>query len=93
MAQFKRSDLHFKNYIWKSTENECSKISGFPHDLYLCTKDGYVLLCFINRYMQARNYTRPQTFFELEKTLKLFIPAKKYTHLYIKRWLDFNFRG
>ncbi|MBI1769525.1 MAG: hypothetical protein HYR67_14250 [Bacteroidetes bacterium] len=54
MATFNKSDLHYQDYSWSTTEGDSSKIRGFPDNILLNRHEGYEVQYFINRFIEGQ---------------------------------------
>ncbi|MEL1245848.1 hypothetical protein AAEO56_16360 [Flavobacterium sp. DGU11] len=90
--------IHFSTNVlrhsasWTTSEEACTKISGFPDNVVLNVNEGYEVLHFVSGYMSYRGWHSEITFQNIESVIKTRLPFTVRTHKEVKDWLDTSFR-
>jgi hypothetical protein len=92
---FKRSDLKL-TYVWTaSKEGDNAKITGFPDNVLLDRNEGYEVLPFIIRFVNAHWKETPSTVATGQQVEQLIrkCPTNLRSHRHITDWIVQNWNS
>jgi len=97
MSTFKRTDLHYSDYSWKTTGGDQAKIKGFPDNVLLNRREGYEVVYFIDRFVESEIVWSDLTLTEkkecgikLEKLIHDYLPPDLRSNEHVHEWIVAN---
>ncbi len=97
MGVFKKSDMVYQDYSWKTTEGDSSKVRGFPDSALLNRKEGYEILNFINQFIDGQQSWKTssdssniESGKKIERMIHDRLPGDVRSHKRVHEWIVAN---
>jgi hypothetical protein len=97
MYRFSRSNLYYSNYLWRTTEGDSAKVTGFPDDVFLNRHEGYEVIYFIDRFVNWQiswksesDQKKKELGNKIEKMIHDHLPSDIRSHKKVYEWIVAN---
>jgi hypothetical protein len=90
MNIFNKAHLLYKDYDWKTYDDDDPKVTGFPDNTLFNRHQGFEILYLINKLMEEWKFKNIASGQHMEKLIREYLPSDIRSQLHVKEWLKKN---